>query len=149
MITINVTTQGELVARLERAPAKLRALVIEKMILALDAAYSKAVLQFSGGKYSSTPEVEHGVEQQGSLVIAYMEPVTTKAKVQEFGGRGYYQILPTKGNVLRFIGGKDGAVVLAKSVLHPPLPGKHYIEIALVEEATSLRDEFARLEIMR
>ena len=152
MISISVTTQGELLARLEGLPLKLRAAVVEKLTLAMSEAYSKAVTrQVSAGKYSATDEVAYGVERQGSLVIGYIEPLTTKAKVQEYGGKGYYVIEATNGKTLRFFWDKVGAVVFPKSVLHPPAAGKHYIEQALIAQVAPLNEAFGRIlpEIMR
>lgn len=151
MVQINITTQGELVARLDQVPARLRAAVKEKLQGAIEAAYTKAVLQFSAGKYESTNEVERGVEEQGSLAIGYIEPVTVKAKVQEYGGTNWYEIVPNKSRFLVFLGSKDGAKVFTKHVWHPPVPAKHYIEQALIAERPELEREFALIlpEIMR
>lgn len=145
MISVRVTTQGELAVRLDQVPQRLRAAVAEKLGLAIESAYTKAVLQFSNGKYSATAEIEHGVEQLGSLLIGYIEPVTVKAKVQETGGKGSYIIEAVNAKTLRFFWDKVGAVVFPKSVLHPPLEGKHYIENALRAEVIQLNDELAEI----
>ncbi len=141
MTWITITVQGELLARLDQIPKKMRSAVEEKFRTVLEEAYSKAILQFSGGKYSATTEVEHGVEVQGSLLIGYMEPLTAKAGVQEYGGKGFYVIEAVNAKTLRFFWDKVGAVVFPKSVLHPPLAGKHYIRSALMEAIPILETE--------
>lgn len=56
--------------------------------------------------------------------------------VHEYGGRRAYVITPTKKKVLRFVG-RDGAVVFALQVHHPPLRPRPFLRPAL-EEASKL-----------
>ena len=129
---IQITVHGELLTRLDQIPSKLRGAVRARFSSLMDELYKKAIAQLSGGKYETTNEVSHGVENQGSLMIGYIEPLTIKTQVQEFGGKGYYEIVPTKAKALVFLG-RDGKKVFTKFVNHPPVPGKHYILNTITE----------------
>jgi antitoxin (DNA-binding transcriptional repressor) of toxin-antitoxin stability system len=137
-LEINVTVHGEVVARLDAVPAKLRAALDAKFRSEFEEIYHQAIGVFSGGKYSTSSEVEHGVDSIGSTLIGFMEPITTKAQVQEFGGQSYYEIFPTKARVLRFIG-RSGEVVFRPRVFHPPVRGKHYIAETIAAALPHLR----------
>ena len=137
-LDINVTVHNELLARLDAVPKKLRAALESKFREGIDDIYHKSISILSGGKYSSTEEVQYGVEVQGNLLIGYIEPITIKTQVQEFGGKTYYEILPTKAKVLRFIG-RSGELVFAKRVFHPPVRGKHYISETIANELPHLK----------
>jgi len=136
---ISITVQGEIVARLDKIPHQLQAAIEEKFRSSILDIYHQAVLRFSNGKYSDTDEVVYGVEKiSPSMLVGYIEPVTTKAIVQEFGGKSYYEILPVKGRFLRFLS-KEGEIVFAKRVFHPPTPAKHYILRSIEEYAPHLK----------
>jgi hypothetical protein len=141
LIGLSITVHGEFFAKMEGLPKRLQDAIEAKMRVLTDKAYAKAVGNFSNGKYNSTEEVAHGVERQGNLVIGFIEPLTLKARIQETGGERYYEILPVKARVLRFIGKQDGQLVNTKYVLHPPIPGKHYIRDTIAAMATEIRDE--------
>lgn len=138
MLSISVTVHGEVYARLDGIPKKLRGAFEEKFRAGVEEIYHKSIRRLSKDKYSSTPEVSFGVDAQGSALIGFIEPLTEKTQVQEFGGRSYYEILPLKGKALRFIG-RTGDVVYAKRVFHPPARGKHYIRDTIGDELPHLR----------
>lgn len=137
---IQITVHGELLTRLDQIPQKLRGAVRARFSSLMDELYKKAVGQLSRGKYETTDEVTYGVETQGSLLIGYMEPLSIKAKVQETGGQGYYEIVPTKAKALVFLA-RDGKKVFTKFVNHPPVPGKHYILNTITENRPYIEAE--------
>lgn len=137
---IQITVHGELLTRLDQIPQKLRGAVRARFSLLMDELYKKAIAQLSNGKYETTNEVSYGVEEQGSLMIGYMEPLTIKTQVQEFGGQGFYEIIPTKAKALVFLG-RDGKKVFTKFVNHPPVPGKHYILNTITESVPYIEAE--------
>lgn len=146
---LSVTTQGEVLAKLERLPEHLQLLLREKMEALVDTAYAKVqenlsgkVLQEKSGMLKAS--VRHGVQQQGSLLIGYIEldPEPPYAKVQEFGGKGSYLITPSKANLLSFYWELLGKRVALRYVNHPPLPARPYITPVLAELAAKSDAEF-------
>ena len=59
------------------------------------------------------------------------------AEAHEYGGKGYYEIVPVHKRLLRFIG-KSGDVVFAPYVFHPPMPERSYLRSALHEMAPEI-----------
>lgn len=137
---IRVTIHNELLVRLDEVPVHLREVIQSKFSVLMGELYRKAIRQLSNGKYEATDEVEYGVEHQGQLMIGYFEPKTVKAQVQESGGTRWYEIIPTKANVLRFLG-KSGEIVYTKRVFHPPAAGKHYLRDTIARELSYLSEE--------
>jgi hypothetical protein len=105
---------SEVIANLDQLPRKLQLALVEKMNLVIGEAHTKLAGALPSFK------IDYGVEELGNTVIGYLEPAEPKAIAREFGGKSYYWIVPTKANLLRFIGTKDGALVHTPSVFHPP-----------------------------
>jgi hypothetical protein len=137
MIGLTINEHGELITKIGQLPAHLQEMVLLKMQEAVDLLYAKVLANLSGDVLhvktgDLVSRLMKGVEQQGSLIIGFVEiePKDIKAFVQEYGGKGSYLIEPVKAQVLRFIS-KGGETVFAKSVLHPPLPERSYLRSAL------------------
>ena len=72
----------------------------------------------------------------------YVSPETPKAWALEKGGEGFYEIYPTKANVLRYYN-KEGKKVFAKHVNHPPSKDFGYLREAFEEMAPLIPTELA------
>ena len=57
--------------------------------------------------------------------------------VHEYGGKGFYEIVPVHKMILRFVG-KGGDVVFAPYVYHPPGSERSYLRSALHEMAPEI-----------
>lgn len=115
MIRVAVTDNSvELIQQLHGLPAEIQAIIVEKMTATVDAIHAKY--------RSALPKfgLEKGVEVQGSIVIGWFELGGPKEMAREWGGKGYYEILPHKSRLLRFIGARDGKTVRVPFVMHPP-----------------------------
>lgn len=115
--------------------------IIVKLTELTDILYNKVVGNLSGkilqkqsGQLLSSVQQEVTSTSGGDTWIGrvFIEPETPKALALEYGGKGYYTIVPTKANLLRFLG-KDGSMVFAKSVHHPPAQAYAYLRNALAE----------------
>lgn len=143
MINIAVSDNSiELLQRLDVLPAELRAAIELKFREAVEAIYQKV--------HGIIPsfQIDHGVETQGSLIIGWFEPAEPKAVAREFGGKGWYEILPSEANLLQFIGQKDGAFVRTKFVWHPPSREFRDIRDAITEMLPIIEAEIDTLEVL-
>lgn len=136
---IQITVHGELLFRLDQIPKKLRSALSSKFRALLEEVFIKAAAQFSD---SMKDEISRGVEEQGSLLIGYVEPTSAKAGAVESGGKGYYEIFPVKARLLRFMG-REGKLVFTPRVFHPPMRGKHYIRDTILANRARIESELA------
>lgn len=91
------------------------------------------------GKLAKAVQVLHAAIQGDTVVggLTLRAGIAEKyGWTHEFGGRRTYVILPRKKKILRFIG-RDGSVVFAQMVIHPPLRPRPFLRPAL-EEASKL-----------
>lgn len=69
---------------------------------------------------------------QTSVGIDEGQPSYIYAYVNEFGGSGWYPIVPVNANYLAFMG-RDGKQVFTKLVNHPPAKERSYLRSSLEE----------------
>src|ERR1700677_2785701 len=121
---LEITLEG--VPRIDAIGRKLRVLTFRKLNQLTDLLENKVIENLSGkilqkqsGELVSS--VHKNTEQAGDMMTGrvFISPETTKAWVLEKGGQSYYNIVPTKADVLRFVT-KSGETVFAKHVFHPP-----------------------------
>lgn len=146
---IVVTQEGELYTSLSGLAPRVKEALRVRMEELVDEIYAKVEENLGGGLLQQksgalAASIQHGVTTQGDLLIGFVapEPQDAKALALELGGKGYYYILPTKGQVLRFIG-KDGATVYARNVLHPPSRAYRYLGTAFDDVVSKIVPELA------
>lgn len=144
MISIRVTGTNEILARLDQVPKRLRKAVTEKFNVLMTELAEKAIAQFP--KSVGADEFTYGVDQVGgSLLSGYVETLTAKAGAIESGGKGYYEIVPSKATLLSFIGAFDGKRIAVPYVFHPPMVGKQYILQMMINEARNIAAELSNV----
>lgn len=79
---------------------------------------------------SIAADVDVGSEVMEGFVVP--RPADEKAFAHEFGGKGWYDIYPVNKNMLKFMG-KEGVMVYAAHVRHPPAKASWYLRTALIE----------------
>lgn len=149
MIGLQVTiVDQELLVNLERIPERLHA-EIEEKLESLVAELRLKVQENLSGKVLNTKtgallgSLVSGVERLGSLLVGFVaiDPADSKveayAMVHEYGGKGFYEIVPIHKLILRFEG-KGGEVVFAPYVYHPPAAERSYLRSALHEMAPEI-----------
>lgn len=72
-----------------------------------------------------------GMQFETSVEIPESSPQWIVGMTHEYGGTGYYQILPVNAQALRFMVG--GNPVFAKSVNHPPAVERSFLRSSLDE----------------
>lgn len=113
MIRIDVDIQGEEVfINLQTLPKRLRQQLEEKLLSAMREIKSQALTGIPG-KYIDASYVQEGIETLGnSTLIGFVEAQDKP---------GFYDILPSKASVLRFVS-KSGDLVFTKRVYYHPFP---------------------------
>jgi len=134
--------------KIEDLDAKIREAIIKKLTYLTQVMYDKVIENLSGkilhkvsGQLVSSIQKETDTSGEILTGSVFPEPQSPKAWVLEKGGEKYYQIVPVKANMLRFI--KEGKVIYAKQVIHPPSFGFGYLAEALVEMQSIVPEEFA------
>jgi hypothetical protein len=148
-VRVVVTQEGELYASLSGLAPRVKEALRVRMEELVDEIYAKVEENLGGGLLQQksgalAASIQHGVTEQGDTLIGFVtpEPQDAKALALELGGSGYYNILPSKGRLLRFIA-KDGATVYASSVLHPPSRAFRYLGTAFDEIVSKVGPELA------
>lgn len=82
-----------------------------------------------------------GVEQLGQTLVGFVaiegdEEVVKYGMAHEYGGRGFYEILPVNKRVLVFK--SEAGVVFTKRVWHPPAIERSYLRSELKESEESI-----------
>lgn len=146
---VKVTTEGELFFRVDGLAPRVRLALRAKMDELVDQLYAKVMENLNGGvlqrKSGALAEsIQHGVEEQGDLLIGFVapEPQDAKALALELGGSNYYWIFPSKARLLRFLGSK-GDIAYASSVFHPPSRAYRYLGSAFDDIALKIGPELA------
>lgn len=140
MINIAISDNSiEILRRLDGLPTAIQEAVVAKVRATVEEVYDKV--------HGALPkfQIERGTEVQGSLVIGWFEPSEPKAIAREFGGKGYYEIVPTKARVLRFLGSRDGKMVHTDFVWHPPSREFRDIRDALDTKLLTLGSEIEEI----
>ena len=138
MIQVRITGINEIIVEFSNLPKRLQTALRKKFTQVINEVANKAIAQFPKS-YDAASEISSGVEQlTPSSIIGFIEPTTARTGAIEFGGKGFYDIVPSKARLLVFIGAHDGKKVAVSHVLHPPMKGKHYIE-------ETIRNEFAAI----
>lgn len=129
------TIQKAIDAKLGELTDKLFAKVMENV--------SGKILQKRTGQLADSIHRKIVTTETRSTGEVFVEPETEKAWALEQGGKDYYQIVPTKARILRFVG-KDGEMVFAPYVKHPPSKAFRYLGEAFDEVAPTVPEEFNR-----
>ena len=109
LIEVRISGTDEILLKMEQVPQRIRNALKVKLNQEVEILRQKFAESLPG-KYVDPERVISGVDEvTPSLIAGYIE-------VGEKGGK--YTILPTKANLLRFLG-KDGSLVFTKMVLHP------------------------------
>lgn len=149
MINLQVKiVDQELLVNLERIPQRLHAEIEEKLEsliselrLKVQENLSGKVLNTKSGALLSS--LVSGVEKLGSLLVGFVAVEPTDSKVEayamahEYGGKGFYEIVPVHKLILRFEG-KSGEIIFAPYVFHPPAAERSYLRSALHEMAPEI-----------
>ena len=149
MISLQVKiVDQELLVNLERIPQRLHAEIEEKLESLIGELRLKVQENLSGKVLNTKTgallgSLVSGVERIGNLAIGFVavEPTDSKveayAMVHEYGGKGFYEIVPVHKLILRFEG-KSGEVVFAPYVYHPAASERSYLRSALHEMAPEI-----------
>jgi hypothetical protein len=97
---------------------------------------SGKILQKQSGQLASSIRQEVDVGTNPMVGLVFPDPADDKAWALERGGKGYYDIVASKAQLLHFFT-KGGVEVFTKSVHHPPSREFAYLRTAL-EEMTEL-----------
>lgn len=134
--------------RLDSLGRRLHVLTFRKLTELTDLMYNKVIENLSGkilNKQSGAlaESIKIQTEDHGEIMtgVVYVSPETEKARVLEYGGKGYYPILPVKGEALKWIS-KGGETVYAKSVFHPPSREFAYLRTAAEEMAPIIPEQY-------
>jgi hypothetical protein len=113
----------EVLFRLDQIPRRIR-LALHEKFEQIFATLRAELFSKVPGKYLDPGFIQSGVEDQGSLVIGFVE---AQAKP------GVYSIFPSKARLLKFVT-KEGQLVFARQVTrHPYLKGAPMVERLLRE----------------
>lgn len=143
----------ELIVNLKGLPERVQVALEEKMGSLMTQLRLKVVENLSGKVLNTksgalASSLVSGVDRLGSTMVGYVEVASTDSKVQlygqvhEYGGKGFYEIVPVQKKILRFIG-KNGEVVFAPYVYHPPATERSYLRSALHEMAPEIEAELS------
>lgn len=144
MISLSVKiVDQELLVNLETLPRRLHEAVKSKLESEIALLRTKVEENLSGKVLNSKTgallsSLVSGVEQLGSLLIGFVAVESSDPKVEayamahEYGGKGYYEIVPVHKAILRFET-KGGNIVFAPYVYHPPAAERSYLRSALHE----------------
>ena len=148
MISLEVkVVDQELLVKLDELPAKLHALVREKLETEVSALRLK-VQENLTGKVLNTKTgallgaLTSGVEELGNLLVGFVAIEAQDQKVQayamahEYGGKGYYEIVPVRKAILQFE--YKGQIVRTPYVYHPPAQQRSYLRSALHEMSSEI-----------
>lgn len=141
----------ELIVTLNKIPtairvqleSKLKTLMSELRLKVIENVSGKVLHSKSGALAAS---VVDGVSNIGSSLIGFVEVASGDPKVQayaeahEYGGKGYYEIVPVHKTVLKFVS-KSGETVYAPYVFHPPAPERSYLRSAFAEMAPEIEEQ--------
>jgi len=124
--------------RFDSLGRRLRVATEKQAIKSTDLLYDKVqenlsgrILQKRTGDLAASIHKLYDNTGDGYIGEVYVDPADDKAKALEYGGKGYYTIVPSKGEFLKFYWEKMGSVVFARSVNHPPSKAYHYLALAL------------------
>ncbi len=84
-----------------------------------------------------------GLGVQSSVEIPKTSEAWIYGMAHEYGGTGFYEILPKQADLLAFVAG--GEQVFARRVNHPPAKERSYMRSSLLEKQ---EDFFAELQAM-
>lgn len=138
----------ELIVNLNKVPAAIQSQLEAKLKTLMQELKAKVVENLSGKVLNSKSgalagSLLDGVSHLGSSLIGFVEvnpedpKVRAYAEVHEYGGKGYYEIVPVHKTVLRFVS-KTGQIVFAPYVYHPPAAERSYLRSALAEMAPEI-----------
>ena len=102
---------------------------------------SGKILQTKTGQLAGSIVMETDVASDPMSVFVGPVPETPKAFALEFGGKGSYEILPTKSRLLHFFS-KSGDEVFTSHVNHPPSKAFRYLREALDELRPTIEGTF-------
>jgi hypothetical protein len=135
MLGVNYTVPPNL----EDLDGRIKAAVVSKLIELTQVMFDKVqenlngkILQKQTGQLASSMQQTVEIRENVSTGAVFPEPASPKAWALEKGGKGYYEIYPTKAAVLSWVG-KEGGRVFRASVNHPPSKDFRYMELALDE----------------
>lgn len=153
MISLQIqVVDTELVANLERLPQKLHEAVRLKMDEEVSALRLKVLENLSGKVLNSksgalASALVSGVDEIGTnLLVGFVAIESSDTKVMayahahEYGGKGFYEIIPVQKLILRFES-KSGEIVFAPYVFHPPQAERSYLRSALHEMAPEIENQ--------
>lgn len=137
---------------LKSAPAEWREVIRAKVEYLTDRLYDKVQENLNGGVINRksgqlAESIRRRVEVSERTVSGWVGPQedTKKALTQELGGRGYYEIVATNKNMLRFFWEKHGIMFVGKRVWHPPAEARYYLLNALEEMEGEINAELEEL----
>lgn len=146
MLSIKLSGFDEEIQILGRLPSKLHNALVLKMGELTEMLREKVIENLSGKVLNQVSGQLAGsivgtVDSSGDTIIGRVEPipVTEKALVQEYGGAGYYEIVPVSKHMLAFE--VEGRQVFTDYVYHPPLRAREYLRLALEEMRPIFEDE--------
>lgn len=120
-------------------PPALRERMNSELVSMTELLYAKVmenlggkILQQRTGQLSGSIVVRIETETDVATGFVGPEPQTPKALALELGGKGFYDIVPTKARALHFFA-KSGEEVYTKYVNHPPSKEYRYLREALAE----------------
>lgn len=128
--------------RLTGLDERIKVAVVRKMTELTLLCYNKVmenvsgkVLQQQSGELARS--IHYEIEETADTVkgTVFVRPETAKAAALEYGGKGYYEIVPVKASILRFFA-KSGDLVFTPHVNHPPSRAFRYLGLAADEMAT-------------
>lgn len=139
MIKIDLVGDTELSAFFESFPEELQSAVYDKLVWVTNIMH-KIVIDNVSGRLLQTKtgalarSIQQTVSRDGDKIVGFVGPVPANAKAWalEYGGNKSYEIVPSKGRVLHFIG-KGGESVFTTKVNHPPAVARRYLRQALEE----------------
>lgn len=143
---LEVSIEG--VTRLDSLGRRLRVATEKKMIELTGVLYEKVqenlsgkVLQKRSGELSGSIRQVNEVHDDFYVGSVFPSPATDKAWALEKGGKGYYEIVATKAQMLKFVT-KSGETLFRKRVNHPPSKEFGYLRLALAETEETVPQGF-------
>lgn len=139
----------------EKLPYEVEMAIRNKFRILADMLYDEVmanvsgrVLQTKSGQLAKSIEKVIDADSNPMYAIIGPEPETTKAWVLEFGGQGYYPILPVTARALYFFWERIGQYVALHYVNHPPSEAYQYLGLAEEIVEAIAEDEMAEAVTM-